>query len=143
MAAGLAAVVVLVTGCSDDGGGGGAAGPGASGTPTAVATSSSAPAAMSVDDALAAYEQASFSGCTTADDCQTFMTAKLAAAADVKTAMQAKDPALYAEPIGYVTLAEERADHYGRDNLGAKGNSFAVSRPLQQMVAWFREHPEG
>ncbi|MFJ9810677.1 hypothetical protein ACIRTB_20860 [Streptomyces sp. NPDC101158] len=42
-----------------------------------------------------------------------------------------------------MNLAEERADHYGRDNLGAKGNSYAVSKPLQDAVAWFREHPEG
>ncbi|MEU6979584.1 hypothetical protein [Streptomyces sp. NPDC046371] len=96
-----------------------------------------------MDEALAAYEQATFSGCTTADDCQEFMTRKLAAAVEVRAAMQAKDLRLYAEPIGFVDLAEERADHYGRDNLGAKGNSYAVSKPLQDMVAWFREHPEG
>lgn len=82
------------------------------------------------------------SGCTTADDCQAFMTEKLAAAVDVRTAMQTKDPTLYAAPIGYVDQAEEQADYYGRDNLGAKGNSLAVSLPLQRMVAWFREHPE-
>ncbi|MEV7691636.1 hypothetical protein ACFW1F_18100 [Streptomyces bungoensis] len=57
--------------------------------------------------------------------------------------MQAKDPSLYAEPIGFVKEAERRADHFGRDNLGAKGNSLAVSLPLQRMAAWFREHPEG
>ncbi|WP_416519994.1 hypothetical protein [Streptomyces achromogenes] len=71
------------------------------------------------------------------------MTRKLAAAVVVRTAMQEKDPALYAVPIGYVDQAERQADHYGRDNLGAKGNSLAVSLPLQRMVAWFREHPEG
>ncbi|MFD7980199.1 hypothetical protein [Streptomyces sp. NPDC059071] len=96
-----------------------------------------------MDQALTEYEQATFSGCTTADDCQQFMTRKLAAAVEVRSAMQVKDPQLYAVPIGYVNLAEERADHYGRDNLGAKGNSYAVSAPLQDMVAWFREHPEG
>jgi hypothetical protein len=71
------------------------------------------------------------------------VTAKLKAAVEVRSAMVAKDASLYAEPIGFVDLAEERADHYGRDNLGAKGNSFAVSQPLQEMVAWFRVHPEG
>ncbi|MFB7738208.1 hypothetical protein ACFC08_28245 [Streptomyces sp. NPDC056112] len=71
------------------------------------------------------------------------MTRKLAAAVEVRDAMQAADPSLYALPIGYVNQAERQADHYGRDNLGASGNSYAVSAPLQQMVAWFREHPEG
>ncbi|MFF7476664.1 hypothetical protein [Streptomyces sp. NPDC008092] len=71
------------------------------------------------------------------------MTRKLAAAVQVRDAMQARDPSTYAEPIGDVDRAERLADHYGRDNLGAKGNSFAVSTPLQEMVAWFREHPEG
>ncbi|MFC8008702.1 hypothetical protein [Streptomyces cinereoruber] len=108
-----------------------------------VAPSTTGPAVKTVDEALAAYEQAIYSGCSTADDCQVFMTGKLAAAAEVKAAMLAKDPQLYAEPIGYINLAEERADHYGRDNLGAKGNSFAVNQPLTQMIAWFREHPEG
>ncbi|MFF0751999.1 hypothetical protein [Streptomyces sp. NPDC004267] len=96
-----------------------------------------------MDQALEAYEQATFSGCTTADDCQVFTTRQLAAAVEVREAMQAKGPSLYAVPIGYVNLAERRADHYGRDNLGAKGNGYAVSKPLQDMVAWFREHPEG
>ena len=93
--------------------------------------------------ALEAYQAATASGCTDAADCQEFMTRKLAAAVQVRDAMQAKDPSLYAEPIGDVDRAEQLADHYGRDNLGAKGNSFAVSVPLQAMVAWFREHPEG
>lgn len=71
------------------------------------------------------------------------MTRKLAAADKVKAAMRAKDPSLYAEPIGYVDEADRQADHYGRDNLAARGNMLAVSVPLQRMVAWFREHPEG
>lgn len=71
------------------------------------------------------------------------MTRKLAAAGDVRAAMKAKDPALYAVPIGFVDEAGRQADHYGRDNLAARGNMMAVSQPLQQMVAWFREHPEG
>ncbi|ROQ72568.1 hypothetical protein EES39_40735 [Streptomyces sp. ADI92-24] len=69
------------------------------------------------------------------------MTAKLKAATGVRAAMKSSDSARYEEPIRFVNLAEERADHYGRDNLGAKGNSSAVSQPLQQMVAWFRDHP--
>lgn len=71
------------------------------------------------------------------------MTRKLAAAGRVRAAMEGKDPALYAVPIGYVDEAVRQADHYGRDNLGAKGNMLAVATPLQEMVAWFREHLEG
>lgn len=71
------------------------------------------------------------------------MTRKLTAAERVRAAMEAKDPSVYAVPIGYVDQAEAQADHFGRDNLGAKGNSLAVSLPLQRMVEWFREHPEG
>ncbi|MGW3511642.1 hypothetical protein [Streptomyces sp. NPDC000994] len=40
-------------------------------------------------------------------------------------------------------MRSKSADHYGRDNLAARGNMLAVSTPLQQMVDWFREHPEG
>ncbi|MET8585757.1 hypothetical protein ABZX39_33540 [Streptomyces collinus] len=127
------AAVVVVSGCGD--GGGGDAKPS-----TSVSASK---AAVSPRKALEAYQAATASGCTTANDCQDFMTRKLAAAEVVREAMKAKDPAAYAEPIGYVRQAEEQADHFGRDNLGAKGNSLAVSLPLQRMVAWFREHPEG
>lgn len=94
-------------------------------------------------DAFEEYQQETASGCTDADDCQAFMTRKLAAADKVQAAMQAKDAALYAVPIGYVDEADRQADHYGRDNLAARGNMLVVSTPLQLMVAWFREHPEG
>lgn len=134
----VVAVTVLLSGVSacggDTGGGGGKAGS-ASSSPASKAP------VVSPREALDAYGVATASGCTDAADCQAFMTRKLAAADVVKAAMVAKDPAVYAEPIGMVTLAGERADHYGRDNLGAKGNSFAVAQPLQEMVAWFREHP--
>ncbi|MFJ9683599.1 hypothetical protein ACIRP2_37045 [Streptomyces sp. NPDC101194] len=96
---------------------------------------------IGVSEALDAYSAAAAPGCETADECQDLVTAKLDAAKDVRTAMKAEDPTKYQEPIGFVNLAEKRAEHYGMDNLGAKGNSFAVSQPLQQMVAWFREHP--
>jgi hypothetical protein len=92
--------------------------------------------------AFEAYQKATATGCTDAADCQEFMTRKLAAAVQVRGAMQAKDPGVYAEPIGYVDQAEQQADHFGRDSLGAKGNMLAVSLPLQRMVAWFRSHPE-
>lgn len=98
---------------------------------------------MSPRAAFEAYQQATASGCTDVADCQEFMTRKLAAAQQVRQAMQAKDPGVYAVPIGYVDQAERQADHYGRDSLGAKGNMLAVSLPLQRMVAWFREHPQG
>ncbi|MGW2844651.1 hypothetical protein [Streptomyces sp. NPDC001274] len=97
---------------------------------------------MGVGEALDAYAAAAAPGCETADECQDLVSAKLAAAKDVRVAMKAKSAEGYREPIGFVDLAEKRAEHYGMDNLGAKGNSFAVSEPLQQMVAWFREHPE-
>lgn len=128
----LVAAVVALSGCSGEGGGDG----------KPAASPSSSRAVVAPRKAFEAYEAATASGCTDADDCQQFMTTKLAAAVQVRDAMKAKDPAVYAEPIGYVDEAERQADHFGRDNLGAKGNSLAVSLPLQRMVAWFREHPE-
>ncbi|MFF7969123.1 hypothetical protein ACFZC3_27685 [Streptomyces sp. NPDC007903] len=130
----VVAAVLVVSGCGGDGGGGDAR-PSASASPSKQA--------VAPRSAFEAYQAATASGCTDATDCQEFMTRKLAAAVVVRNAMQAKDPTSYAEPIGYVDEAERQADHYGRDNLGAKGNSLAVSLPLQRMVAWFREHPEG
>lgn len=136
--AGVAAALVVLAGCGGDGGGGEGK---ASGSPSVSVSAS--PSVVAPRDALTAYQRATASGCSTADDCQEFMTRKLAAAVQVREAMQAKDPSLYAVPIGYVDEAERQADHYGRDSLGAKGNSLAVSLPLQRMVGWFREHPEG
>lgn len=132
----VVAAVVLLAGC-----GGGSGKP--DGKPSGSVSASTAAPAVAPRDALEAYQRETASGCTDADDCQEFMTRKLAAADRVREAMRAKDPSLYAVPIGYVDEADRQADHYGRDNLGAKGNSLAVSLPLQQMVAWFREHPEG
>ncbi|MFE2736282.1 hypothetical protein [Streptomyces sp. NPDC059349] len=135
-------VAVLVVGgaagCSGDGSGGGG-----KGGKLSVSATRAKPVAPR--DALAAYEREAASGCTDADDCQQFMTRELAAGVKVCKAMEAKDRQTYAEPIGDVTEAERQADHYGRNNLGAKGNSLAVSLPLtlQRMVAWYREHSEG
>ncbi|MFF7795556.1 hypothetical protein [Streptomyces sp. NPDC007991] len=131
----LVAVVLVLSGCS----GGDAAG---GGKPSAPASASSA-AVVEPRAAFEAYQGVAASGCSDADDCQAFMTRKLAAAVKVRDAMRARDASVYAEPIGYVNLAERQADHFGRGNLGAKGNMLAVSTPLQRMVAWFREHPEG
>jgi hypothetical protein len=130
-------VGVLVAGCSSGGGGGKS---GVSSTASVSAAASSA--AVSPREALAAYQQVVAPGCTDASDCQAFMTRKLAAAARVRDAMKAADPTVYAEPIGYVDLADAQADHYGRDNLAGKGNMLAVGLPLQRMVAWFRTHPD-
>ncbi|WP_406516363.1 DUF3164 family protein (plasmid) [Streptomyces sp. NBC_00873] len=128
----VAVVALGAAGCGSNGDSGGG------GDKSSV---SAKPSAMGVQEALDAYTAAASPGCETAPECQDLVTAKLKAAVDVRAAMKAKDAARFEEPIGFVNLAEERADHYGRDNLGAKGNSFAVSQPLQQMVAWFREHP--
>jgi hypothetical protein len=133
-------VAVLMVGGAAGCSGGGSGGGGKGGKPSVSATKARPVAPR---DALAAYERETASGCTDADDCQQFMTRKLAAAVKVRKAMEAKDQQTYAEPIGDVAEAERQADHFGRDNLGAKGNSLAVSLPLQRMVAWFREHPEG
>lgn len=136
--AAVVAAVVVLAGC---GGGSGKtdAKPSSS---ASVSVSASVPA-VAPRDALEAYEEETASGCTDAADCQEFMTRKLVAAVKVRVAMQAKDPGLYAVPIGFVDEAVRQADHYGRDNLAARGNMLAVSQPLQRMVAWFREHPEG
>lgn len=130
----VAAGLLVLAGC----GGGGSDGHG--GGKAAVSAS---PSVVSPREAFDAYQEATASGCTAAADCQEFMTRKLAAAERVRTAMKAEDPVLYREPIGDVDEAVRQADHYGRDSLGAKRNMLAVSLPLQRMVAWFREHPEG
>lgn len=131
----VVAAVLLVgaAGCRSDAGERGAAGSSASPSVEQV---------LGVREALALYQEAAAPGCETADECQELVLAKLAAAEDVLAAMRAEDEARFAEPIGFVETARARAEHYGLDNLGARGNSFAVSQPLQQMVAWFREHPE-
>jgi len=132
LAAGLVLGAGLVVGCgSEEGSGSGADG----------AEPSASVAVVGVEEALDAYREAAAPGCVTADECQDLVTAKLKAAVGVRSAMRAEDATKFAEPIGFVDLAEKRAEHYGLDNLGAKGNSLAVSQPLQQMVAWFREHP--
>uniref|UniRef100_UPI003F494553 hypothetical protein n=1 Tax=Streptomyces sp. CA-141956 TaxID=3240051 RepID=UPI003F494553 len=130
--AGIAAAV-LMAGCSS-GGGDDAAPP---------AAASSTPAAKSVDDALDPFKRAVNASCATADECQAKMTNALAAADELRTAMRAKDPQLCPEPIGLVNLSEERADDFGRDNLGAKGNSYITLKPLLDVVEWFALHPEG
>ncbi|MFI0156216.1 hypothetical protein [Streptomyces lydicus] len=130
----FAAGVVALSGCS--GGGGDSAGKTkASASPSAAR--SSAPA-RTVEEALQRYSEVTASGCTDAADCQKFMTRKLAAAEELRQAMVAESPTRYAEPIRDLEEAARRADHFGRDNLGAKGNSFAVSQPIQEAIGWLR-----
>lgn len=134
--AGVVAALVVLAGCGEDEDGGkGAASPSVSAAPSA--------SVVAPRDALEEYQRAGYSGCTDAPSCQELMTAELAAAVKVREAMRAKNPSLYAVPIGLVDEAERRADHYGRDNLGARGNMAAVMQPLTQMTDWFGVHPEG
>ncbi|PBC72260.1 hypothetical protein SAMN05216511_7225 [Streptomyces sp. KS_16] len=92
---------------------------------------------MGVDEALSRYQEVTAPGCS-AEDCTDFMEAKLAAARDLRLALVAEDKARFAEPIRDLRRGEEAADHYGRDNLNARGNSAAVNVPIQHAVAWLR-----
>ncbi|MFI1161376.1 hypothetical protein [Streptomyces sioyaensis] len=130
-AAVVAAVLVLVGGCSAGLGDGGGK---ASASPSAVASS---PAAMGVDEALSRYEEVTAPGCS-AEDCTKFMEAKLGAARDLRVALAAEDRVRFAEPIRDLRRGEEAADHYGWDNLNARGNAAAVNVPIQQAIAWLR-----
>ncbi|MFD8384226.1 hypothetical protein ACFV2X_37880 [Streptomyces sp. NPDC059679] len=135
MTAAAAAIVVVLAGC----GGGDDGGPGKD-KPSKPAASKSAPASsakqVTVDEALAAYQKAAAAGCTDAPSCQDQMTAKLAAAKDLRVALTAEDRAAYAEPIRLIRRAESLADHYGPEALGSKGGYAAVNQPLQQAVSW-------
>ncbi|MFJ6608218.1 hypothetical protein [Streptomyces lydicus] len=129
----VVAGVVMLGGCS--GGEGGRRDGKPSVSPSAVR--SSAPA-RTVDEALEHYSEVTAAGCTDAADCQAFMTKKLAAAEELRKAMVAEGSSRYAEPIRSLEEASRRADHFGRDNLGARGNSFAVSQPIQEAISWLR-----
>lgn len=129
----MAAVVVLslVGGCSGGAEGGGGK---ASAGPSAAVSS---PAVMGVDEALSQYQEVTAPGCS-AEDCTAFMEAKLGAARDLRLALAAEDGARFAEPIRDLRQGEEAADHYGWDNLNARGNSAAVNLPIQRAIAWLR-----
>ncbi|MEU6054218.1 hypothetical protein ABZ829_27830 [Streptomyces xanthochromogenes] len=143
----MVAAVMLGLGAAACGGGGGdgkASSPEPSGSTVTVSASTSASPsgpAVSVQDALANYNAASAAGCQTADDCHFLMVRRLAASEVLASSMKATDPAAYAEPIRLQNAAEQQADHFGRDSLGAKGNYAAVDAPLRQMANWFGEHP--
>ncbi|MGW7636101.1 hypothetical protein [Streptomyces decoyicus] len=125
------AVLLLVGGCS---GGSGDGGGKASASPSAAASS---PAAMGVDEALTRYQEVTAPGCS-AEDCTEFMRAKLGAARDLRQALAAEDGARFAEPIRDLRAGETAADHYGWDNLNARGNAAAVNVPIQRAIAWLR-----
>ncbi|MEU8682994.1 hypothetical protein [Streptomyces sp. NPDC048611] len=127
-----AGVLVLASGCSRGSGEGGGK---ASAGPSAAAVSS--PAAMSVDEALSRYGEVTAPGCS-AEDCTGFMEAKLGAARDLRLALTAEDRARFAEPIRDLRQGEEAADHYGWDNLNARGNAAAVNVPIQRAIGWLR-----
>lgn len=132
VAVAAAAVLSLVGGCS----GGGDEGDGKA-SPKPSARASSSPATLSVDEALSRYQEVTAAGCSE-DDCTKFMEQKLGAARDLRHALEAEDKARFAEPIADLRRGEEAADHYGWDNLNARGNSAAVNVPIQQAVAWLR-----
>ncbi|MGY0065224.1 hypothetical protein ACWY4P_53890 (plasmid) [Streptomyces sp. LZ34] len=134
MTGAAAAIVVALAGCGggDDGG----SGKGESSKPAASRSSPPTAKQVTVDEALAAYQKAAAAGCTDAPSCQDQMTAKLAAAKDLRVALTAEDRAAYAEPIRLIRRAESLADHYGPEGLGSKGGYAAVNQPLQQAVSW-------
>lgn len=122
----LAASAVLVTAACDGGGTGGPA-------------RTSASVAPSLTQALKTYQGAADPSCTTADGCRRSATRKLAAAAALRAAMEARDPVGFAEPIRLVKLAQERADTYGRAaGLGVRSNFLTVDEPLREMETWLR-----
>jgi hypothetical protein len=92
---------------------------------------------MSVEDAYRAYQATMGPACATAEECQDLMTRRLAAVDDLRAAMQAADPARYAEPIQDAERADRLADQYGRDNLGSVGNMRIVMGPIQDVVSWY------
>lgn len=134
MTAAGAAFVVVLAGCGagDDGG----PEKGESSKPATSRSASPTAKQVTVDEALAAYQKAAAAGCTDAPSCQDQMTAKLAAAKDLRVALTAEDRAAYAEPIRLIRRAESLADHYGPEALGSKGGYAAVNQPLQQAISW-------
>jgi hypothetical protein len=130
----LVAVGIGVAGCGSGGGGGGddskAGGTSSAAAPSATSTP------MSVEDAYREY-QGTMGGCTTVEECQELMTARLAAVHDMAAAMRAEDSGRYAEPIQDAARAERLAKQYGTTNLGAAGNMAAVMQPVQAVVSWY------
>lgn len=133
VAVAAAGTVLVAAGCGSSGGGDAKA-TGTAGASTQPATT--APA-MTVEQAYAEYQGTMGPGCTTAEECQVLVETRLQAAHDLRTAMQAKDPTKYAEPIGDVDRADRLVTQYGADNLGAAGNMQAVLQPVQAAVAWY------
>ncbi|MEU1908376.1 hypothetical protein ACFV4E_22980 [Streptomyces hygroscopicus] len=129
-----AAAVVVAAGAAGCGGDDDGGGSGKDSKP--AASSSSAALAMSVDDAIAAYQAVDEGGCTDAPSCQELMTAKLKAAKKLRAALSAEDPAAYAEPVRLIRRAERLAEHYGEEGLGSRGGYAAVQQPLGEALSW-------
>jgi hypothetical protein len=134
VAAAAAGTVLVVAGC---GGGGGDDKPATSAPPSSTTQPATTAPAMSLEDAFTEYQQTMGPGCSTVEDCQTLMTARLAAVDDMRAAMVAADPARYAVPIAEAERADRVAQQYGADNLGAAGNMQAVMQPIQAVVSWY------
>lgn len=130
----VAAVVgaAVLAGCGNDSGGGGGGGSKAEATSSASATAT----VGTVEDAYRAY-QGAMGGCTTVEECQDVMTARLKAVHDMGVAMKAEDPVRYAQPIADAARAERIAVEYGTTNLGAVGNMMAVMQPVQAVITWY------
>lgn len=134
----VVAVAVGVFGVAGCGGSTGGGDDGAKRGPSssAPADPSATATPMSVEDAYREY-QGTMGGCTTADECQDLMTARLAAVHDMAAAMRAEDPGKYAVPLADADRAERLAKQYGTTNLGARGNMMAVMQPIQAVVSWY------
>ncbi|CAM5688067.1 MULTISPECIES: hypothetical protein [Streptomyces] len=129
-----AAAVVVVAGAAGCGGDDSGGGSGKDRKP--AASSSSAVSALSVDEALAAYQAVDEGGCTDAPSCQGLMTTKLKAAKDLRVALSTEDASAYAEPVRLIRRAERLAKHYGEEGLGSKGGYAAVQQPLGAAMTW-------
>lgn len=130
-----AGTVLVAAGC---GSGGGDAKTAADSTKPPASTQRAATAPlMTVEQAYAEYQGTMGPGCSTAEDCQTLMEARLHAVHDLRTAMQAEDPGKYAEPIGDVDRADRLVTQFGAGNLGAAGNMQQVLQQVQAAVAWY------
>lgn len=140
--AAAAGIVIAGLGLAGCGSGHGAGAQGGSGSSTAASTAGAtggtdpapAPTPMSAEQAYAEYQHTMGPGCTTVDDCQTLMTARMRAVHDLRTAMRAENPARYADAIADVDRADRVATQYRPDQLGAAGNMMAVMQPIQDAI---------
>lgn len=135
VAAAAACTVLVAAGCG--GGGGDAKAPPSTAAGGTSSSSTAAAPAMTVEQAYAKYQGTMGPGCSTVEECQVLVTARLQAARDLRDAMKADDPARYAEPISDVDRADRLATEFGAGNLGAAGNMQQVLQQVQAAVAWY------